>query len=99
MKCVILLEVYTNSDTFPIKDFVFTESSATREEVQAAAFRATEGTAMRYVHRWVEVAAIRAMRLEGSSAFISVLEEQMEDPWADNLIGEAKNALKSIRGN
>jgi hypothetical protein len=94
-------QIYSKSDTFPIKDFVSTDSSATREEVQAAAFAATEGTAMRYVHNWVQVAAIRAMGMEGASGsgFILVLEEQMEDPWGDNLIGEAKLALKSIRGN
>jgi hypothetical protein len=93
-------EIYSRSDNFPIKDFVFTEKSATREEVQRAAFAATEKTAMRYVHRWVEVAAIRAMGNEGASgsAFISVLEEQTQDPWGDNLIGEAKLALNKIRG-
>jgi hypothetical protein len=94
-------QLYSNTDRFPIKDFVFTDGAATREEVQAAAFSATEDTAMRYVHNWVQVAAIRAMRQVGTSGsgFISVLEEQMDDPWGDNLIGEAKQALKSIRGN
>lgn len=94
-------QLLAQSDKFPIKDFVFTDSEATREEVQAAAFSATESTALRYVHNWVQVAAIRAMMTEGSggSAFVAVLEEQMENQFADNIRGEAKRALKSIRGN
>lgn len=94
-------EIYSRHDKFAIKDFVFTEGSTTREEVQRAAFAATENTAMRYVHRWVEIAAIRAMTQEGTGGrdFIEVLEEQTEDPWGDDLIGEAKLALNQIRGN
>jgi hypothetical protein len=94
-------EIYSQHDKFAIKDFVFTEGSTTREEVQRAAFAATENTAMRYVHRWVEIAAIRAMAQEGTGGrdFIEVLEEQTEDPWGDDLIGEAKLALNQIRGN
>jgi hypothetical protein len=76
-------ELYSNTGTYAIKDFVFTEKNATREEIQAAAFAATEVTAMRFVHHWIQVAAIRAMANEGGSGsgFVSVLEEQMEDPW------------------
>jgi hypothetical protein len=94
-------EIYSQRDKFAIKDFVFTEESATREAVQRAAFEATENTAMRYVHRWVEIAAIRAMAQEGTSGreFVEVLEEQTQDPWGDDLIGEAKLALNKIRGN
>jgi hypothetical protein len=94
-------EVYSRAEKFAIKDFVFTRDAATREEIQRAAFAATEGTAMRYVHRWVEIAAIRAMLQEGTSAtaFIKVLEEQTQDPWGDDLVGEAKVALNKIRGN
>jgi hypothetical protein len=94
-------EVYSRADKFAIKDFVFTRDAATREEIQRAAFEATEDTAMRYVHRWVEIAAIRAMVQEGAggSAFIEVLEEQTQDPWGDDLVGEAKVALNKIRAN
>ena len=94
-------EVFSKGDKFAIKDFVFTRDAATREEIQRAAFEATENTAMRYVHRWVEIAAIRAMLQEGTSgrAFIDVLEEQTQDPWGDDLVGEAKVALQKIRGN
>jgi hypothetical protein len=94
-------EVYSQGDKFPIKDFVFTEGDATREEIQRAAFEATENTAMRYVHRWAQIAAIRAMIQEGASgtAFVEALEEQIQDPWGGDLIGEAKLALNKIRGN
>ena len=93
--------ILTNQDKFAIKDFVFVgNEDATREEVQAAAFAATEETAMRFVLRALELGVIFGMREEGTngSAFIPALEETAEDPWAGDMAGEAKRTLRGIRG-
>ena len=93
--------IATNHDKFAIKDFVFVgNEDATREEVQAAAFAATEATAMRFVLRVLEVGVVFGMRQEGAcgSAFIPALEETAEDPLAGDMAGEAKRTLGVIRG-
>lgn len=78
--------------------FGFFDGTETREEIQDIAFKEAEEDFFPFIDRWINLAAIRAMRQEGSSAFVSILEEQMEDPWADDLAAEAKWALKEIRG-
>ena len=46
------------------------------------------------------MAAIRAMGEQGrnGSAFVAILEKQAADPSANDLMGEAIQALKKIRG-
>ncbi len=85
-------------DSFIIGAFDGTE---TREEVQQAAFKATESRIFPYLDRWINIAAIRAMAHEGSlgTPFIAILEEQAKDPWSEQLMDEAKTALAEIRGS
>ena len=93
--------ILVNHDKFAIKDFVFGGyEDATREEVQAAAFAATEETAIRFVLYSLELGVIYGMREEGpkGSSFIPALEEKMEDQWAGDMVGEAKRTLRAIRG-
>ncbi len=92
--------VLSDYDKFAIKDFVFGGfENATREEIQAAAFAATEETAIRFVLYSLEMGVIYGMREEGAkgSVFIPVLEEKMADQWAGDMGGEAKLAIKAIR--
>ncbi len=92
--------ILTDYDKFAIKDFIFGGfENATREEIQAAAFAATEETAMRFVVYSLEMGVISGMRAEGAagSVFIPVLEEKMEDQWAGDMAGEAKLAIREIR--
>jgi hypothetical protein len=90
-----------SQDKFAIKDFVFVgDDDATREEIQEAAFLATERTALRFVLRSLEAAVVFGMREEGPAgqAFIPVLEKTAEDPLAGNMAGEARRTLRVIRG-
>ena len=92
--------ILSDYDKFAIKDFVFGGfENATREEIQAAAFAATEETAMRFVLYSLEMGVIAGMRAEGAagSVFIPVLEEKMADQWAGDMAGEAKLAIREIR--
>jgi hypothetical protein len=94
-------DILLNHDKFAIKDFVFVgDENATREEVQAAAFASTEETAMRFVFRLLELGVVYGMRDEGPAgvAFVPSLEETAEDPWAGDMAGAAKQALRAIRG-
>ncbi len=94
--------ILSNYDKFAIKDFVFGGlENATREEVQAAAFAATEETAIRFVLYSLELGVIYGMRDEGPNGlvFIPVLEEKAEDQWAGDMIAEAKRAIGAIRGD
>jgi len=92
--------VLTDYDKFAIKDFVFGGfENATREEIQAAAFAATEENAMRFILYSLEMAVITGMREEGAkgSVFIPALEKKAEDQWAGDMAGDAKLAIKAIR--
>ena len=93
----------TDYDKFAIKDFVIGnfDRNATREEIQEAAFGATEEGAMRFVIYSLDLGVIRAMSDEGSKgrAFIPALQEKREDPWSGDLGGEAKIALRNIQGD
>ena len=88
----------TGLDEFIIGVFDGTE---TREEVQAAAFKATESRIFPFLDRWINIAAIRAMGHEGrlGTPFLPILEEQAQDPWSDQLLSEARGALQKIRGS
>jgi hypothetical protein len=92
----------TADDSFAIKDFVIGDlKDASRDEIQDAAFAATEQTAVRFVLRSLEVGIIQGMRDEGTSGtpFIPVLEKTAADEWAGDMAGMAKGALKVIRGS
>ena len=92
--------ILSDYDKFAIKDFVFGGfANATREEIQAAAFAATEETAIRFVLYSLERSVIRGMREEGAKGFvfIPVLEEKMADQWAGDMAGDAKLAIRAIR--
>jgi len=90
-------EESVNLDEFMIGVF---DGSETREEIQELAFEATESRVLPYLDRWINIAAIRAMgESEGQgTAFVPVLEEQAQNPWSEQLMGEALQALKRIRG-
>lgn len=93
--------ILSNYDKFAIKDFVFVGSdTATRDEIQAAAFASTEETAMRFVAFTLELGAIYGMREEGPAGqpFIPVLEEVAGDQFAGDKVGAARQALRAIRG-
>ena len=93
--------ILVNHDKFAIKDFVFGGyEDATREEIQSAAFRATEGAAIRFVLYSLELGVIYGMREEGPKGlvFIPALEEKAEDQWAGDMAGEAKRTLRAISG-
>ena len=93
----------TDYDKFAIKDFVVGnfDRDATRDEIQEAAFAATEEGAMRFVIYSLDLGVIRAMSAEGSKgrAFVPALQEKREDPWSGDLGGEAKIALRNIQGD
>ena len=92
--------IHSDYDKFSIKDFVFGGfENATRDEIQDAAFAATEETAMRFVLYSLDAAIISGMRAEGAagSVFIPVLEEKAADQWAGDMAGDAKLAIKAIR--
>lgn len=80
--------------------FGYFDEKATREEIQQVAFEKAEGAVFPFVDRWINLAAIRAMGAEGAdgSEFVSLLEEHAEDQWAEDLMSEARQALKKIRG-
>jgi hypothetical protein len=91
----------TNTDKFAIKDFVFVgDENATREEIQAAAFEATEKTAMRFVVYTMEIGVISGMVKEGPAGqpFIPALEDKADDMAAGDMAGVAKAALRVIGG-
>lgn len=84
-------------DSFMIGLF---DENATREDIQRIAFEAAEDDVFPFIDRWVNISAIRAMAQEGprGAVFLDLLQEQSEDPWAEDLVSEARHALTSIRG-
>jgi hypothetical protein len=78
------------------------DRDATRDQIQEAAFKATEEKVYPYMDRWINLAAIRAMAQEGTkgSAFEEVLSKLMEDRWTSgDMRNEAAVALKKIKGS
>lgn len=75
------------------------DENATREDIQNAAFAEAEDDVFPFISRWVDIAAIRAMgQLSwNGEALVPILEEQVENPWAEDLSSEAKRALRAIR--
>ena len=74
---------------------------ASREEMQEIAFRDAEKEAYPFVDRWINLAAIKAMGLEGTSGkiFVPTLEKLLEDAWAgSDLKNASREALRRIRG-
>lgn len=85
-------------DSFLIGNF---GSNTSREEMQEIAFKDAEREAYPYVDRWVNLAAIRAMGLEGTSGtvFVPTLEKLLDDSWAGSDVKNAsREALRLIRG-
>jgi alkylhydroperoxidase/carboxymuconolactone decarboxylase family protein YurZ len=82
-------------DMFIIGNF---DANATREEIQDAAFKETEEDVFPYIDRWINIAAIRAMGEEGTTAFLRVLEEEAQNYYAEDLMSEARLAIKKIQG-
>jgi hypothetical protein len=75
------------------------DENATREEIQEIAFQATEERITPYLNRWVELAAIRAMAVDGGDEFVPILSEVLEDKWCGTeMRNEARRALAQIRG-
>ena len=69
--------------------------------MQEAAFLDAEKEAYPYLDRWVNVAAIRAMALEGKSGtvFIPALEKVLENTWVSgDMKGASREALAKIKG-
>ncbi len=92
----------SNNDRFAIKGFVVGDlAGASREEIQEAAFAATEKGAMRSILYSMEMGVILGMRDEGSSgtSFIPALEEKAADPTAGDMAGAARGAIDVIRGS
>jgi hypothetical protein len=94
--------LHEQEEALSLPEFAFVEGSATtREQIQKAVFQQTEERIFPYLDRWVNLAALRAISEErGASgeAFVPILEEQVKDPWAEELSEEARLALKAIRG-
>lgn len=94
--------LYQRDESVGLDEFIVGvfDGTETREDIQKAAFRATESRVFPYLDRWINIAAIRAMGAEGrgGSAFVPIMERQAQDPWSDQLLAEARQALERIRG-
>jgi hypothetical protein len=74
------------------------DADATREEIQEAAFKDTEGDVFPFIDRWINLAAIRAMGEERNTAFIPALEVEAQNQYAEDLMSEAQYAIDKING-
>lgn len=94
--------LHEQEEALSLPEFAFVAGSATsRDQIQKAVFQQTEDRIFPYLDRWVNLAAIRAMGEERGArgeAFVAILEEQAQDPWAEDLSNEAQYALRAIRG-
>ena len=95
-------QLYRHEASTRLDDVIYGlfEENATREDIQKAAFEEAEDDVFPYIHRWVNIAAVRAIGELGAHgrSFTPMLEEQSEDPWAEDLASEARLALKAIHG-
>lgn len=74
---------------------------ATREEIQEIAFVDAEKESYPYLDRWIQIAAIKAMGLEGrtGSRFVPDLKKMVDDKWtSQDLRAESRKALARIDG-
>ena len=88
--------------TFEIDSFLIGgfDKNASREEIQEVAFKDAEKEAWPYIDRWVNVAAVRAMGLEGKqgSVFLPTLEKLLENQWlSGDMQAAAREALAKIK--
>ena len=69
--------LYKREETVSLDEFLIGvfDGDETREEVQAAAFKATESRIFPFLDRWINIAAIRAMGHEGrlGTPFLPIL--------------------------
>ena len=94
--------IYERDAEVRLDDIIFGTfgPDATREEIQQKAFEATEKKIYPHLEIWVNIAALRAMGQQKSSAaaFIPVLEEAANNPWGEDIPDEANTALSRLRG-
>jgi len=85
-------------DSFLIGGF---DKNASRDEMQEIAFQDAEKESYPYLERWINVAAIKAMGLEGKqgTAFVPTLKKLLEDTWiSDDMKAATREALARIQG-
>jgi len=87
--------LYEHSGTLKLDSFIIVSGDATREDIQDAAFRGTEEKFFPYLDRWVDLAAIEAMKQEGSGgkAFVPFFTVLSEDSAELELIEKAPLAI------
>jgi hypothetical protein len=94
--------LYEREEEVRLQDFMvgFFDEDASREEIQEAAFKATEERVYPFLERWVDLAAIRAIGAEGSDAYDlePFLSKLVDDDWQPlDVKAEARKALKQIQ--
>ena len=94
--------LYREEKTKKLDDMIFGNfgPNPSREDIQRAAFEAAEEDVFPFLDRWINIAALRAIGQEGAKgqAFIPMLEEESQNPWAEDLMSEARRALQNIKG-